>query len=203
MATRMTVDFALIGTGVLGLAALPAMTTSRLGIAERLGFKSTARPSAQPTPQSPAYADSLDAELQALLAVLPLLLRGGLSPIKALEWCASRARGDLGVALIRGLAEVSLGQSEERVLADLADRLQTPSMREFSVKVRSALHRGNRLAEMLQSQAVGIEGRMRAARIAAAAKAESRMMVPLVFVILPVTIGVALLPSIAAISQLA
>jgi hypothetical protein len=54
---------------------------------------------------------------------------------------------------------------------------------------------------MLQSQAAGVEGRLRAAQIAAAARAESRMMMPLVFVILPVTIGVALLPSVTAISQ--
>lgn len=199
----MTSDWALVGIGSLGLVALRAMRSGRPGISERLGFKSVDHSEAQPNSQNAANADALDAELQALLAVLPLLLRGGLSPIKALEWCSSRASGALGAFLTRGLAEISLGQSEERVLADLADGLQTPSIREFSVKVRSALHRGNRLAEILQSQAVGIEGRLRAARIAAAAKAESRMMLPLVFVILPVTIGVALLPSLAAISLLA
>ena len=197
----MTPNPSLIGAGALLFATLPLTVQRRRVLRSRLTNQAGLR---EPSPRlrsNKTGLDALDEELLGLLAVLPLLLRGGLSSIKALEWCSIRAVGELAREIRMGLDEIALGESEGVVLGSLANRLHSSSVREFSIKVRSALHRGNRLAEMLQSQAAGVEGRLRAAQIAAAARAESRMMMPLVFVILPVTIGVALLPSVTAISQ--
>lgn len=191
----------LIGVGCGGLTLLTALHRRPATLLQRLN-PSTVAPNAASLQRGAVNLETVESELAALLGVLPLLLRGGFSPVKSLEWCAARAGGDLGTALSRALSAIELGESEARAFAELGDSLGCPSVREFSIKVRTSLHRGNRLAEMLESQSIGVHGIRRATRLSSAARAEGRMMLPLVFVILPVTIGVALLPSIAAFSQL-
>jgi tight adherence protein C len=55
---------------------------------------------------------------------------------------------------------------------------------------------------MLESQSDGIRGTLRARQISDAGRRENQMLLPLVFLILPVTIAFAMYPSVVSLTQL-
>ena len=144
----------------------------------------------------------MEGELLELLLVLPLLLRAGLSVTEAIRWSTQRSFGALARELAATLGHIDFGDAADNAFASLGSRAESSAVREFAMKLRIAMARGNRLASMLESQASGLKGQLKARKIEDSSKRENQMLLPLVFLILPVTITFAIYPSIAALSQL-
>ena len=137
------------------------------------------------------------AEFPTVAELLALAVTAGEAPISALERVASTARGELSVEIRRTLADVRAGAPIGVALTDMADRTGLPSLTRFAEGVAVALERGTPLAEVLRAQAQDVRESGRRALMEAGGRKEVVMLIPVVFLILPVTVVFAVFPTLA------
>ncbi|QAY70385.1 type II secretion system F family protein [Xylanimonas protaetiae] len=137
------------------------------------------------------------AEFPTVAELLALAVTAGEAPLSALERVAATAHGDLSVEIRRTLADVRAGSPIGLALTDMADRTGLPSLTRFAEGVAVALERGTPLAEVLRAQAQDVRESGRRALMEAGGKKEVAMLVPVVFLILPITVVFAVFPSLA------
>ena len=141
--------------------------------------------------------ERLLAELPTIAELLALAVAAGESPPAALERVASTARGELAGEIRRMVAEVRAGSPVTTALTALADRSGLPPLSRFAEGVVVALERGTPLADVLRSQAHDVREAGRRSLLEAGGRKEILMMVPVVFLVLPVTVVFAVFPSLA------
>ncbi|WP_020013311.1 type II secretion system F family protein [Promicromonospora sukumoe] len=141
--------------------------------------------------------ERLLAELPTIAELLALAVAAGESPPAALERVASTARGELAGEIRRMVAEVRAGAPVTAALTALADRSGLPPLSRFAEGVVVALERGTPLADVLRAQARDVREAGRRALLEAGGRKEILMMVPVVFLVLPVTVVFAVFPSLA------
>jgi tight adherence protein C len=141
--------------------------------------------------------ERLLAELPTIAELLALAVAAGESPPAALERVASTARGELAGEIRRMVAEVRAGAPVTTALTALADRSGLPPLSRFAEGVVVALERGTPLADVLRNQAHDVREAGRRALLEAGGRKEILMMVPVVFLVLPVTVVFAVFPSLA------
>ncbi|WP_265521029.1 type II secretion system F family protein [Oerskovia flava] len=137
------------------------------------------------------------AEFPTIAELLALSVAAGEGPVSALERVSTTAKGELSGELATMLASVRAGVPLTRALEGLADRTSLPSLARFAEGVSVAVERGTPLAEVLRAQAQDVRESGRRALMEAGGRKEVIMMVPVVFLILPVTVVFAVFPSIA------
>jgi tight adherence protein C len=141
--------------------------------------------------------ERLLAELPTVAELLALAVAAGESPPAALERVASTARGELAAEIRRMVAEVRAGAPVTTALTALADRSGLPPLSRFAEGVVVALERGTPLADVLRAQARDVREAGRRSLLEAGGRKEILMMVPVVFLVLPVTVVFAVFPSLA------
>ncbi|GGM25560.1 type II secretion system F family protein [Promicromonospora citrea] len=142
--------------------------------------------------------ERLLAELPTVAELLALAVAAGEGPAAALERVATTARGELAGELRRVVAEVRAGASVPAALTALADRTGLPPLTRFAESIVVALERGTPLAGVLRAQAGDVREAGRRALLEAGGRKEVLMMVPVVFLCLPVTVVFAVFPSLSA-----
>ena len=135
-------------------------------------------------------------ELPILLEFLTLSLSAGEGILDSIRRVARTSGGELSAELASLVAEVNSGAPLAETLTSLADRLRLTGFSRCAEQVVGALERGTPLAEVLRAQAQDAREEAKRELIEVAGKKEVAMMVPLVFLILPVTILFAIFPGI-------
>lgn len=133
-------------------------------------------------------------EFPTVAELLALAVGAGEGAVGALDRVCRLSRGELAGELRRCLADARAGANLPTALSGLADRTGLPSLRRFVDGVVIAVQRGTPLAEVLRAQAQDVREEGRRALMEAGGKKEIAMMVPVVFLILPVTILFAVFP---------
>ena len=140
--------------------------------------------------------EAMVAEFPAVAELLALAVTAGEAPVAALERVAATAQGELSTAIRRMLADVRAGAAISTALTDMADRTGLPSLTRFAEGVAVALERGTPLAEVLRAQAQDVRESGRRALMEAGGRKEVLMLIPVVFLILPITVVFAVFPSL-------
>lgn len=140
----------------------------------------------------------LEEELPTVLEFLALSLAAGEAVHDAIRRVARVGSGQLAAELGRVSAEVGVGVPLATALARLGDELRVPALTRCLAHIAGALDRGSPLADLLRVQAADARDEARRALLEAAGKKEIAMLVPLVFLILPVTIVLAVFPGLIA-----
>ncbi len=135
-------------------------------------------------------------EFPAVAELLALAVAAGESPVGALDRVVRRTRGELSTDLRRVLAEVRTGTPVTRAFDGLAARTGLPVVARFAEGLAIAVERGTPLADVLHAQAADVREAGRRALIEAGARKEVLMMVPVVFLVLPVTVVFAFWPGL-------
>ena len=143
------------------------------------------------------------AELPTVAELLALSVAAGEGPAAALDRVARSCRGELATELQRVLAETRAGDPLVRALDALADRSGLLALTRFADGLAVALERGTPLADVLRAQAGDIREASRRELIESGARREVAMMVPVVFLVLPVTIAFAFYPGAVGIRLIA
>ena len=143
------------------------------------------------------------AELPTVAELLALSVAAGEGPAAALDRVARSCRGELADELQRVLAETRAGDPLVRALDALADRSGLLALTRFADGLAVALERGTPLADVLRAQAGDIREASRRELIESGARREVAMMVPVVFLVLPVTIAFAFYPGAVGIRLIA
>ncbi|WP_394552487.1 type II secretion system F family protein [Agromyces sp. MMS24-JH15] len=133
-------------------------------------------------------------ELPTVLEFLALSLTAGEGMLDALRRVATAGAGELGREFAGVTAAVGAGVPLARALADLRDDLDHAALTRAIDQILGALERGAPLSGVLAAQAGDARDEAKRRLIESAGRKEIAMLVPLVFLILPVTVAFALFP---------
>ena len=139
-------------------------------------------------------------EFAAVAELLALAVAAGEGPVAALDRVVRRSDGALSTDLSRVLAEVRTGEPVGSAFDRLAASTGLPLVSRFAQAVAVAVERGTPLADVLHAQAGDVREAGRRELIETAARREVLMMVPVVFLVLPVTVLFAFWPGLVGLS---
>lgn len=137
------------------------------------------------------------AEFPTIAELLALAVSAGEGATGALDRVCRLSRGELSTELGACLAEARAGANLPTALQGLADRTGLPSLSRFVDGIVVAVERGTPLAEVLRAQAQDVRESGRRAVMEEGGRKEIAMMVPVVFLVLPVTVLFAIYPGVA------
>ncbi|EAP99826.1 hypothetical protein JNB_06644 [Janibacter sp. HTCC2649] len=134
------------------------------------------------------------AEFPTVAELLALAVGAGEGAVGALERVCRLSRGELSDELRRCLGDARAGASLPVALHGLADRTGLMSLTRFVDGIVIAVERGTPLADVLRAQAQDVREEGRRAIMEAGGKKEIAMMIPVVFLVLPITVLFAIFP---------
>jgi len=140
--------------------------------------------------------EQIEAEFPAVIEMLTLAIAAGETPMSAMLRIADSSDGALAKEFQIVVAEVRSGAPLNETLDAMGRRVKSVMIRRFVDALVTATLRGAPLVEVLSRHAVEARGNQRNRVMAAAGKAEIAMMIPVVFLILPISILFALWPSL-------
>ena len=135
-------------------------------------------------------------EFPTIAELLALAVAAGEAPVAALQRVARIASGALSHELRMTLADVHAGASLSVALERLADRTGLAPLGRFAEGVAVAIERGTPIAEVLRAQAQDVREQGRRTLMEVGGRKEVLMLVPVVFLVLPVTVVFAVFPSV-------
>jgi tight adherence protein C len=139
---------------------------------------------------------AIEAEFPAIIEMLTLAISAGESPLSAFKRIAENSHGYLSVRFRLVIARVHQGVPFHSALDLMGRDLNSPLLRKFIDSMVNAMVRGAPVAEVLTRHAQEARDHQRNRVLAAACKAEISIMIPVVFLILPISILFALWPSL-------
>jgi tight adherence protein C len=134
-------------------------------------------------------------EVAVIASVIALGLRGGLTVAAALELALDSASGRVADYLRKVLSAIDLGAPTARTLSEAASGSKSPPVEELLNKLHISSELGSGLAEQLDDLSASLRQQVATERLARSTASETKMLLPLVFLILPVTVVFALYPS--------
>jgi len=137
------------------------------------------------------------AEFPTIAELLALAVGAGEGATGALERVCRLSHGQLAAELRQCLADARAGANLPVALQGLADRTGLVSLARFVDGIVVAVERGTPLADVLRSQAQDVREAGRRSVMEEGGKKEIAMMVPVVFLVLPVTVLFAIYPGVA------
>ena len=139
-------------------------------------------------------------EFPTIAELLALAVAAGESPVAALDRVVRRSGGELSRDLGSVLATIRTGEPVGSAFDRLAAATGIPLVARFADGIAVAVERGTPLADVLHAQAADVREAGRRELIESAARKEIFMMVPVVFLILPVTVLFAFYPGVIGLS---
>ncbi len=135
-------------------------------------------------------------EVPTVLEFLALCLSAGEGILDSLRRVSSVGAGELTGEIRVVVVDVGTGSSLTESLSAMSRRLELPSLRRSVDQLVAAIDRGAPLAEVLHAQASDAREDAKRALIESAGRKEIAMLVPLVFLILPLSVLFAVFPGI-------
>ncbi len=148
----------------------------------------------------------IDGELPIFIQYLALMISSGLSPLRAIEIFSTQNQQleklskeySIIVEEMRYLIYgIQNGQTIIQGLEEFVRRTETPSSRRFANSMIIALDRGTPLVPVLTSLIRDSRVDSKNAMLRSAGKAEISLMIPIVFLLLPISVLFALFPSLS------
>ena len=139
----------------------------------------------------------MDAEFPAIIEMLTLSISAGQTPLNAMAAIAARSDCELAKEFEVVTKDVIAGAPFHIALDAMGRRIKSITIRRFIDAMITAMLRGAPIVELLQRHAAESRTAHRNQIMAAAGKAEISMMIPVVFLILPVSMLFALWPSLS------
>ena len=148
------------------------------------------------------YRETLDAELPSFIQIISILVATGISPIRALSLVSENSRNQLAREFAHIVRDVNQGSSMIVALDHFSSRAQTRLARRFAGSVAAALERGSPLAQVLMDFVRDARNERRNQIQRRAGRAEIALMIPVVFLILPISVLFALWPSLSRLAEM-
>ena len=155
------------------------------------------------TQQVQKREELLLAEFPVVAELLALAVTAGESPTAAIARVTRLSGGELARELGGALGRARAGVPLVDALQQVADRTSLDALARFVDGLLVAIERGTPLAEVLRAQAADVREAGKRRLLEAGGRKEIAMMVPVVFLVLPVTVLFALFPGLISIVSLA
>lgn len=142
----------------------------------------------------------IDQQVPDTCDLLALAIGAGESIPAALDRMSRIAEGELSVEISRTVSDLRLGVATTEALTDLFRRNDSPALERLCQTLVTAIERGSPLSAVLHDQAQDLREVSRQKLLEEGGKREILMLVPVVFLILPITVLFALYPGLAALN---
>ncbi|KHL19597.1 tight adherence protein C [Mumia flava] len=139
-------------------------------------------------------------EFPTLADLLALAVAAGEGPVSALERAGRSGTGAMSQELRTLVGQVRTGTPLNVALDDLAARTGVIPVARFAEALAVAVERGTPLVDVLHAQAADVRDAGRRALVESGARREVLMLVPVVFLVLPVTVIFAFYPGLVTIT---
>lgn len=143
----------------------------------------------------------IESEFPLVVELFAILLAGNQSPATALDHISRRTDGEFALSLRECVSEIHAVANFTQALDLLNARIQSPMVRRFCDSLMIAIERGSPLVDVVNRQVEEVRSEERSRLLVAAGKAEIALMIPVVFLILPVSVLFALWPSYFALGH--
>lgn len=143
----------------------------------------------------------IDYELPDFAQALGLLLGNGLPVNVALGWLAPRAKGLLAEAFMQVIQDLELGADLVQELERLAKHIPNQQLVELCEKLSVAIVRGAPVSLQVIAHAAAARAQLHRQLLKQAGSNETKMLVPVIFLILPVTVLFAIFPSVLVLAE--
>lgn len=140
----------------------------------------------------------IEQQLPVLAELLALGVASGAGPVAALDRAATTMTGALPSEIAVTADAIRSGVPIEGSLRAMAERTGVGSVRRFVEGIVIASERGTPLAEVVRAQAADARAHERRVLMESAGRKDVAMLIPIVFLILPMVVLVALFPGVQA-----
>ncbi len=148
------------------------------------------------TQQAHRRVETIANELPAFAELLAFTVAAGLAPASALGRVADRVGGEFAVELRTCCDEVAAGRPFIAALESMAPKIGSEPVQRFVDGIAVALERGTPIAEVLRAQAMDARAASHQRLMESAGRREIYALIPVVFLILPAVVVVAVFPGI-------
>jgi len=145
--------------------------------------------------------ESIEAEFPMVVELFAILIGGGMSPSTALSHISDRGKGEFIHLLTPIIAQMKQGVNLAQALDILNKEVDSRIIRRFCDSLAISVERGSPLIEVVGRQVEEVRQAQRVQIAERASKAEIQLMIPVVFLILPISILFALWPSYFALGK--
>jgi len=143
----------------------------------------------------------IELEFPSIVELFAILLAGSMSPATALLRISERTTGEFASMLRDSVSEIQEGANFSQALDVVSSRVKSPMVRRFCDSLTIAIERGSPLLDVVHRQVEEVRQQQRSKLLESAGKAEIGLMIPVVFLILPVSVLFALWPSYFALGR--
>lgn len=143
------------------------------------------------------HRNRIESDFPGVIEMMTLALSAGETPLSVLERVSLRGSGPLVEEFSKVIGDVRTGIAFSISLDSMSRRVQSNTVRRFVDSLIIAVNRGAPLIEVLHSHAREARDNQRNRVLEVAGKSEISMMIPVVFLILPISILFALWPSLS------
>ena len=144
---------------------------------------------------------TIELEFPSVVELFAILVSAGLSPSASLLRISEVTSGEFGSVLRSCVNEMKHGAPLSGALEMINEVVKSPVVRRFNDSILIAMERGTPLTELLHRQVEEVRHSQRSQMLDRAGKAEISLMIPVVFLILPISVLFALWPSYFALGQ--
>lgn len=151
--------------------------------------------------ESKKARELIELEFPSVVELFAILLAGSMSPATALLRISERITGEFASVLRDSVSEIQDGANFSQALDVVSSRVKSPMVRRFCDSLTIAIERGTPLLDVVHRQVEEVRQQQRSKLLESAGKAEIGLMIPVVFLILPVSVLFALWPSYFALGR--
>jgi len=165
----------------------------RLLVSPRFEYRNSAK-----IAKSKGKSSSIDSELADFALLLSLCVKNGLGIEQSFSWIVKRMTGGLAQMLEEIVRRVELGESFLDALNEVSNSSDSAALSEFSSKLSLSITRGTPVSEALIAQSATINHQLAQKELQKATSNETKMLLPMVFLILPMSVLMASFPSLSS-----
>jgi tight adherence protein C len=141
--------------------------------------------------------DRMSAQLPHIAELVAFALSAGESPVASLDRVVRTTSGPLTDELAFAVDHIRAGQPIAESLRTLSRSCGVRQVQRFVDSLLVAVERGTPLAEVMRAQAADARAAAHRDLLAKAGRAEVLMLVPVIFLVLPLVVVIALYPGLA------
>ena len=143
----------------------------------------------------------INEELVSILQMISIMISSGESPMSAMRYVTKRSDGILPRLIRESLNKYEDGRSITQTLDFLATATGSTQVRRLTNSIQIAIHRGTPVLDVLNNQVLALNKQINFNLMKRSGKSEITLLIPVVFLILPVSISFAIWPSLYGLNQ--
>jgi tight adherence protein C len=143
----------------------------------------------------------LNEELVNILQMLSIMISAGESPMMALRYISQRSVGYIPELINQSFSKYESGRNLAQTLEQIAIATGSSQVRRLTNSIQIAIQRGTPILDVLNNQVQSLNKQINLALLKKSGKSEIALLIPVVFLILPVSISFAIWPSIYGLNQ--